>query len=286
MTELSEDTSPQLGANLDGNGYEVQWGSGSDGTIVGQSGVLYLTGSGSVSLQFINTAKVDTDTLFPKQNGAQYCGKTDYRWKKGWFVDIHSTNSATDDSDERIKEQIQPMQDDILTFLAALRPVTYRLKDQVVEAEVVEKDVPVRVEVEEPEEKVVFEKGHYVKKQALKKVQKQAFEIRNLYDETGQVVGKHKVPVTEKKLVEIQPKIEIKFPKRFTGLVAQEVEATIKSLGYDVNDFNCLHYDEENDEYGLRYGQFVSMLIKGWQVHAKEIANLKQQIKGAKNGAE
>jgi hypothetical protein len=49
------------------------------------------------------------------------------------------------------------------------------------------------------------------------------------------------------------------------GLIAQEVKQTMDSLGIDSTAFAGYIYDEENDFYGLRLGEFISPIIKAVQ---------------------
>ena len=56
-------------------------------------------------------------------------GTTTYRWEKGWFIDLHSTNAPSDDSDRRLKDNIQPNTLG-LDFVNDLNPVSYKWKDE------------------------------------------------------------------------------------------------------------------------------------------------------------
>ena len=67
-------------------------------------------------------------TIIPNPNNSIDMGQTSYRWKKGWFVDLHSTNAATDDSDKRLKDNILPNTLG-LDFINDLNPVSYKWKD-------------------------------------------------------------------------------------------------------------------------------------------------------------
>ena len=60
-----------------------------------------------------------------------------------------------------------------------------------------------------------------------------------------------------------------------TGFVAQEVEKAAKETGYD---FSGVYIPKnENDFYGLRYGDFVVPLVKAMQEQQNQIELLKQQ---------
>ena len=62
----------------------------------------------------------------------------------------------------------------------------------------------------------------------------------------------------------------------YTGLVAQEVEAAAKRLGFDFSGVDAPK--NGNDTYGLRYDEFVMPLIKAVQELAKENDELQKQI--------
>ena len=64
------------------------------------------------------------------------------------------------------------------------------------------------------------------------------------------------------------------------GLIAQEVEQALTEVGIDSEDFAGFVKDTKNDgsdSYGLRYDEFISILIK-------EVQNLKQEVERLKNG--
>jgi hypothetical protein len=67
-------------------------------------------------------------TTQPSANNTLDIGLTGTRWKKGWFVDFHSTNAVTDDSDSRLKDNILPNTLG-LDFINDLNPVSYKWKD-------------------------------------------------------------------------------------------------------------------------------------------------------------
>ena len=64
------------------------------------------------------------------------------------------------------------------------------------------------------------------------------------------------------------------------GLIAQEVEQALTEVGIDSEDFAGFVKDTKtdgSDSYGLRYDEFISILIK-------EVQNLKQEVERLKNG--
>jgi len=55
------------------------------------------------------------------------------------------------------------------------------------------------------------------------------------------------------------------FSRKHYGLIAQEVEQVLTDNGMVNNDFAPLIYDEESDRYGMRYSEYVGILIKAIQ---------------------
>jgi hypothetical protein len=62
----------------------------------------------------------------------------------------------------------------------------------------------------------------------------------------------------------------------YTGFIAQEVEATAKSLGFDFSGIDAPKND--NDYYGLRYSTFVVPLVKAVQELADRVGGQQVQI--------
>jgi hypothetical protein len=63
---------------------------------------------------------------------------------------------------------------------------------------------------------------------------------------------------------------------RYTGFVAQEVEAVAQQLGYDFSGVDAPK--NENDFYGLRYAEFVVPLVKAMQEQQTLIEQLMRRI--------
>lgn len=65
--------------------------------------------------------------------------------------------------------------------------------------------------------------------------------------------------------------------KRIHGLVAQEVEEALQQLNIPNSDFGGLD-DTNPDEYGLRYPEFIPILIKTLQEKREKVKNLTNRI--------
>ena len=62
---------------------------------------------------------------------------------------------------------------------------------------------------------------------------------------------------------------------RYTGFIAQEVEAVAKALGFDFSGVDPAK--NENDTYGLRYAEFVVPLVKAVQEQQQMIERLQKR---------
>ena len=60
------------------------------------------------------------------------------------------------------------------------------------------------------------------------------------------------------------------------GLIAQDVEETMKELGMTDTDF--AGFCKDGDRYGLRYEEFIAPLIKTVQLMQDEINDLRSRI--------
>jgi hypothetical protein len=69
---------------------------------------------------------------------------------------------------------------------------------------------------------------------------------------------------------------EAKALTRYTGFLAQEVEATAKEIGYDFSGVDAPQNDK--DAYGLRYAEFVPSLVKAVQEQQQIIEEQQKQI--------
>jgi hypothetical protein len=68
---------------------------------------------------------------------------------------------------------------------------------------------------------------------------------------------------------------------RFSGFIAQEVEAAAKEIGYNFSGVDAPK--NEDDFYGLRYAEFVVPLVKAVQELAEQNENLIVQQESFKN---
>ncbi len=71
---------------------------------------------------------------------------------------------------------------------------------------------------------------------------------------------------------------------RFTGFIAQEVEQVAQSIDYDFSGIDAPKNEE--DRYGLRYGQFVVPLVKATQELSGTIQNTEQAVSQTKKQVE
>tara|TARA_R100001509_G_scaffold125575_1_gene79071 strand:- start:76 stop:1482 length:1407 start_codon:yes stop_codon:yes gene_type:complete len=67
------------------------------------------------------------------------------------------------------------------------------------------------------------------------------------------------------------------FKRKHQGLLAQDVEKTLKDIGLTNDDFAGIVYDEESDIYGLRYSQLIAPLIKAVQELSVKVTELENK---------
>ena len=65
--------------------------------------------------------------------------------------------------------------------------------------------------------------------------------------------------------------------RRHYGLIAQELKQVLIDNSISTADFAPYIYDEATDKYGIRYGEFTSILIKAVQELSKEVEELKKK---------
>jgi hypothetical protein len=68
---------------------------------------------------------------------------------------------------------------------------------------------------------------------------------------------------------------------RFSGFLAQDVEALANEIGYDFSGVDAPKNDK--DVYGLRYAEGVVPAVKGTQAQQEQIEEQQQQIEGLKS---
>jgi hypothetical protein len=282
---------------------------------------IYTRDGGSNNLAVI----VDNNrAIKPGADDAYDIGTSSLRWD-----DIFATNGTINTSDERRKDNIADSSLG-LDFVNALRPVKYKWKDYsydiekekaveakeaVYETVVVQEAVEakeavmgtrqktVSKEVEKTKTEIVEEDGKYVQKEVsyTETVEEPQYEEVNLYDEDGEVIGSHKIPIMEE--YEVEPAIEAveeiteerlvseaieakdavmetkekTFARTHFGLIAQEVEQVLKDSSLTNNDFAGLIYDEDADRYGMRYHELIAPLIKAVQELSKKVTDLENK---------
>ena len=167
-----------------------------------------------------------------------------------------------------------------LDFVTKLRPVSFKWKDteEVKEYEEVEEDVYEEQEVTTTEKVIELVDGKYVQKEIEKVVKQkvQVFDEVDLYDEQGNVIGKHQVARKQKVMKEVVKKQAESHKRKHFGLLAQEVEQIAKDLGIDMKDFGMIKITNYNNpdaehEYGLDYTQLIPVLIKAIQDLAQKV---------------
>jgi hypothetical protein len=162
------------------------------------------------------------------------------------FDNIYATNGTIQTSDERDKDRILDIPDS-LSIIDSLRPVSFKWKDY---TQTIEKTKIVPVE-----------KTRIVKKDGEEVEEKYTEEVEEKYTE----------------------EVERTFKRTHYGMIAQEVERSIIDLGISPDDFAPLIYDKESDKYGLRYGEFIPILIGSVKELKQQVEDLKAEIEKLKS---
>ena len=69
-------------------------------------------------------------------------------------------------------------------------------------------------------------------------------------------------------------KIKHTYKRTHYGLIAQEVEKVLTDSGMTTEDFAPLTYDKDADLYGMRYSEYVGILIKAMQELSAKVTAL------------
>jgi hypothetical protein len=226
-------------------------------------------GLGDVQVDALNLVSNQTR---PSVNNTYSIGNGTFRW-----TEVFATNGTINTSDERLKEQITPLDEDqSVELISALRPVSYKWKgftSEPVTTTAVELVPVLDADGSEVWENIpIFgENGEPVYEEVL------------AHNEQGAVAGFKSVVSTERllrvtsKTVEkvLHPAVDHSFKRRHYGLIAQDVEGTLGELGISTDDFAGFIRDEESGDLGLRYTEFIAPLITAVQALQKEVDILK-----------
>lgn len=287
-TAIEEFASFQTNANLTGQERGIHFGkSGSYGLWCGfingiggfTGGAIRQISSDPLAIIVNDTTRVlnilSTGNVEAGVDNAYTWGASGKKWSAIW-----AANGTIQTSDERKKTQIKESELG-LDFIESLKPVSYKWivggnkVDSITTFE--EKEVQDSEDIEIEEEVIEIENGINILRKVKKTISKPIFDEVFVFDENKQpvyekTVEKNKdgiaitskkqktilVPRMVKKTVEVQKQTETPVEGKRThfGLIAQEVEKSLNGI-----DFGGLVITE-NNEYSLRYDQFICPLIK------------------------
>lgn len=186
--------------------------------------------------------------------------------------------ALTQYSDGNLKENVNDLNLG-LDFVKRLRPVSYKWKnkEEVKELQEVEEDVFEEKEIGYEEVTIKEVDGKYVQvKETKTRIEKvPVYDEFDLYDEQGNIIGKHQVQRKQKVSKEVVKKSAETYSRQHFGLIAQEVETLLNTLGISTKDFGALkitNYGKEGEHiYGIDYTQLIAILIKAIQELANKI---------------
>lgn len=197
--------------------------------------------------------------VVPSTDDTYDLGNASYRWD-----DVYATNTTIQTSDERLKTDIVDSSLG-LDFICKIRPVSYKWKDKTITG------VDVVMEDYEDESEWFLDLSEGIEK----------LESMIDKDESYEIVGdKYRIyrTVTRARKIETPYERVKTYSRTHYGMIAQEVEQTISGIGKTNTDFAGIIHNEENDIYGLRYGEFIAPLIKAVQEQQVMIDKLMKRV--------
>jgi len=191
--------------------------------------------------------------------------------------DIYTHDGGVETSDQRLKRDIS-ISSLGLEFVNLLNPVSYKWKDvdEVIETETVEIQKTEVITKDITYTEIIENGGKYIQQQVTKtqEVEEPVFEKVDLYNQNGDVIGEHKIPVMETIERVVNQYDAESYTRTHYGLISQEVESVLSGLNLNSDDFAGFVYDKDRDRYGLRYIEFISPLIKAIQELTTRIEQL------------
>jgi hypothetical protein len=262
-------------ASADGNSNETVIGYDA----VGKGSNTVTLGNDSVNTTYLKGEVEVEGTIYSKNDGVDDVGKVNNRYN-----DIWATNNVIQTSDRDKKDEIEDLTIG-LDFVNKLKPVSFKWKDivqeEVKEIVTIERQKVETKVVQQETSKIVLEDGKYIKKYFTKEVieEEPVYEEVDLYDEVGEIIGKHEIPVMETVEEEkvIEKEINNTHSRKHSGLIAQDVKEVLDDLGIDTKDF-AGYIDTGDNGLGLRYQEFISPLIKAIQEQQQQINELLLKI--------
>ena len=200
--------------------------------------------------------------LLPGIDDRHDIGSTTMRWD-----DIYATNGTVQTSDRRLKDEIKTTELG-LDFINRLIARQYKYRDQEEHTVIRTEKQPVFTETERQVSRteVQYEESlsRWIERSITETITDKmpVMETVDIHDEDGNVIRQEERQVYRD--AEVSETIPSKsYSRRHYGLVAQEVEQVLSDLGINKRDFAPLI--DNSDRKGLRYTEFISILIKAVQ---------------------
>ncbi len=203
------------------------------------------------------------DKLLPGEDDAFDIGGAAYRWNE-----IYAKEGVINTSDQREKRNIQPIPPQTaLQILALLQPATYMWKDR-------QEDAVIRTETRHrgvtqqvPQTRVTYDEasGKWIERTVM--VEVPITEAVAIEDEDGNVLRTEQRPVMEAYTEEVveRPAVNRTHNRLHTGFIAQQVAQVLTDAGLAPADYGVFIYNEDADRYGLRYTEFIALMVAAFQ---------------------
>ncbi|WP_288659545.1 MULTISPECIES: tail fiber domain-containing protein [Pseudomonas] len=300
-----------LGDQATNSTISIQGRSGGQGAAY-DSRILFL-GGGTANLQGVvqvEGAQLVSPTVRPASDNVHSLGNASFRYSQ-----LFASTGTINTSDEREKENIQDLPYG-LDFIEALKAVSFTWKQGAAEVKRVitgyeEKEVPVTEEYEEEYADVEIRDGVAVQVIKTRTATRNVIDTLSVVDESGNPVMETKkevyleevtdadgntssVPATRE--VEVQKTITVPRMQKIQepvygdettfdsgkrthfGMIAQQVKEAMATVGID--DFagwTLADADNPDSRQGLRYEQFIPVLINAVKELSAQVKELQQR---------
>ncbi|MFY8092685.1 MAG: hypothetical protein ACOVN0_04290 [Niveispirillum sp.] len=230
----------------------------------------------------INGVSLSASGILPVADGSGSLGSASRRWSDVW-----AANGAIQTSDRNDKRDISPLPDDLgLSFIEGLSPVLFRFRDEVQAptTDIREIQRPKTAWIETQVDILVQRDGKWLLVPETRREERPVTHLVPLHDQHGLPLTEEdgsprlvEVPVMKTAMEEfvVEPGIDHRHHRLHAGLLAQDVQETLRTAGFDLGLFV---EDQQTGRVGLRHSELFAPLIKAVQVLAQRLTALETAI--------
>lgn len=233
----------------------------------------------------------DGTSMRPGTDNALSLGTGSFR-----FSTVYAATGTINTSDEREKTDIKALSDSlpsVLPFLSALRPVSFRYKVGGRDVEMIDQEVTETAQAMQTrtiaEAVEAVEDGKIVQRYVTRDVDEPVFDELLVFDVDGNPVmdgeqqATRRVPrmIEQTIIKKVEQAIDRPGKRLHLGLIAQEVKGVIDAVNAQLGepfDFGGYVYDPATDHHGLRYDQFIAVLIRAVQELSQKLNDVNDRV--------